>query len=308
MNNCLVRWLDISMGEGSFGSVFLALRESDYKLLAVKREDKTTEHHLLKREYAIINTLNRKGHDSGIIKAFDYWEDSKFCYMSTELYGPSICSLHRKCGKTFSVETSIRLAIQIMDSITFCHTNGVVHRDVKPSNFLIDYTFPHNRVYLADFGLSKKYMVNGKHLPYNEKTIRAGSLRYMSPYTHKGVEVSCRDDLYGFIYTLIGFTCNLPWSDVIINRIKSKDDKHWSIYEYKKSIRATELCKDVTCRENCDCYRTCMIDLLSYISKLSFAEHIDYIYMRDMLTKVYQNHVSDQTWDWNKFYPPETPL
>ena len=69
------------------------------------------------------------------------------------------------------------------------------------------------KVYLIDFGLTKRYMDDkGKHAKYNDKKNFVGTRRYASINTHVGIEQSRRDDLEAIIYVLIYFLRGrLPW-------------------------------------------------------------------------------------------------
>jgi casein kinase 1 len=81
--------------------------------------------------------------------------------------------------------------------IEFIHSRGVLHRDIKPDNFLIGRGPNNDKIYMIDFGLAKKYLMkdNSTHIPYRDNKDLTGTARYASVNTHLGIEQGRRDDI-----------------------------------------------------------------------------------------------------------------
>jgi DNA-binding beta-propeller fold protein YncE len=86
------------------------------------------------------------------------------------------------------VERAVRLCAQVGDALDFAHARGLVHRDVKPSNVLLD---PKEHVYLADFGLTKR-VGEGRRVEPG----LFGTIDYMAPEQIRGDEIDGRADVY----------------------------------------------------------------------------------------------------------------
>jgi serine/threonine-protein kinase len=86
--------------------------------------------------------------------------------------------------------SAVRVAGQVLDALALAHHNGVVHRDVKPANILVD---RHGTVKLTDFGLAKRFGEPGQTDP----GIAVGTVYYMAPEQVRGLaETDWRADLY----------------------------------------------------------------------------------------------------------------
>jgi casein kinase I family protein HRR25 len=64
---------------------------------------------------------------------------------------------------------------------------GLIHRDIKPDNYLMGVAKRENQVNMIDFGLAKRYSKNRVHIPYRENKSLTGTPRYASINTHLGI-------------------------------------------------------------------------------------------------------------------------
>ena len=90
-----------------------------------------------------------------------------------------------------------------------------MHCDIKPENILMGMGKNSHIAYLIDFGVSNYFLnQNGDHIEFSSECNLIGTVRYASPYSHLGLELSRRDDLIALGY-FIHFIYNgsLPWQD-----------------------------------------------------------------------------------------------
>lgn len=214
----------------------------------------------------------------GIPHIHQYGQSKKHNYMVMDLLGSSLESLFNYCRRKFSVKTVLMLADQMIRRIEYIHSKGVIHRDIKPNNFVIGRGNDSMKIFLIDFGLAKKYInfTDGLHIPYTEDNKFIGTLRYASIQTHSGTAHARRDDLESLGYCLIYFLKgSLPWQNMKSNSDKRQRSER--ILEKKLSTSLSVLCAGLPMEFEL---------FLKYCRERYFDETPNYGYLRKLLELV----------------------
>jgi len=111
------------------------------------------------------------------------------------------------------------------------HNLNIVHRDIKPENFVVY----QDKLHLIDFGLSKLYFQENKHIEYKENKGMIGTARYASINALKGNEQSRRDDLESIGYLLLYLqNGTLPWMNITAD---DRNIKYHKILKMKEALK-----------------------------------------------------------------------
>ena len=190
------------------------------KIAALKAEPNDVEGgSAIKLEMYVLKTINSDGEKIHVPIVYHAAKHKKFCYMVMMLLGDNLKHLRAKCDKgQMTPGTWSRIAIQCLYGIKLVHDYGFVHRDIKPNNFTMGYGSDPERariVHILDFGLTRAYATKKGGIWVARRARGSaefrGTLRYCSPNVHLKVEQGRRDDLWGLLYVLIEFHCELPW-------------------------------------------------------------------------------------------------
>jgi serine/threonine protein kinase len=279
----------IELGSGSFGSVWRVIERKTNKEYAVKIEDKNSKSRL-KNEYKIYKKLRDYGVSFGIPRVKCYFESSKKCYLLMQLLGKSLDQVLNDLPAPFDLATVLKLGIQITKLLEIIHSAGFIHRDIKPNNFLIGTGEDANCVFIMDFGLSKKYIIDDEHIKMRIERSLVGTARYASINVHQGFEPSRRDDLESVGYMLVYFLLKrLPWQG--LNKKKKNCDHIKLIGECKMKTSLNDLCENLP---------HCFKEYIKYCRSLKFDEKPDYAYLKNLFYKTADEKQLDLRYLWEE--------
>ncbi|EAN82497.1 casein kinase, putative [Trypanosoma cruzi] len=279
------------IGAGSFGEIFRGTNMQTGETVAIKLEQAKTRHPQLAFEARFYRILNAGGGVVGIPNILFYGVEGEFNVMVMDLLGPSLEDLFSFCDRKLSLKTTLMLAEQMIARIEFVHSKSVIHRDMKPDNFLMGTGKKGHHVYVVDFGLAKKYRDprTHQHIPYKEGKSLTGTARYCSINTHLGIEQSRRDDLEGIGYILMYFLRgSLPWQGL---KAHTKQEKYSRISERKQTTPVEMLCKGFPAE---------FAAYLNYTRGLRFEDKPDYSYLKRLFRELFirEGYHMDYVFDW----------
>ncbi|XP_068503284.1 LEAF RUST 10 DISEASE-RESISTANCEUS RECEPTOR-LIKE PROTEIN KINASE-like 1.2 isoform X2 [Phaseolus vulgaris] len=201
------------LGEGGFGTVYFG-KLRDGRSVAVKR--------LYENNYRIvaqfmneIKILTRIDHPN-LVKLFGCTSRHSrelllvYEYISN---GTVADHLHGHLSKPGTLPWHIRMniAVETASALKFLHLKGIIHRDVKTNNILLESNFC---VKVADFGLSRLFPHQATHV----STAPQGTPGYVDPEYHECYQLTNKSDVYSFGVVLVELISSLPAVDITRHR------------------------------------------------------------------------------------------
>lgn len=176
------------LGKGGMGEVYKA---EDIKLgqtLALKflPDNFQKDSAALERFHAEVRNARQVSHPN-VCRVFDIGEIDGKHFLSMEFIdGDDLSSLLRRVGR-LSSERAIEIARQLCVGLSAIHNEGILHRDFKPANIIID---KNGKARITDFGIA------GVEAEIAKDNLRVGTPAYMSPEQIRGKDVSAKSDIY----------------------------------------------------------------------------------------------------------------
>lgn len=247
------------IGKGAYGEVWSADSASTGEPVAVKMEHiHGNPAPTLQYESRVLQLMQGT---PGIpkLRYFGYKEELNGIFMVTELLGTSLETLatsHRmdmhprvvKNPSQYHAEFISDIGRQMLQRIKSIHSRGMLHRDVKPDNFLFARTpvldlsrhansKPNSNIpflYIIDFGMAKR--MDMIHNAANNASL-IGSARYASVAAHRGDKLGRKDDIISMMYSLIyvAYGGALPW----------QNHTEREIYQIKSDMTPDEICAEL---------------------------------------------------------------
>src|SRR5579863_1913198 len=178
------------LGQGGMGAVYKARDNELDRLVALKiiRPELTTNPEMLRRfKQELI--LARQVTHRNVIRIFDLGQADGLKFITMEyLEGQDLRVVLREKGK-LAPEEAGKIILQICRALEAAHGEGVIHRDLKPQNIMLD---ANGRAYVTDFGIARSAYLPGM----TQTGALVGTPEYMSPEQAKGEKLDERSDLF----------------------------------------------------------------------------------------------------------------
>ncbi len=164
-------------GEGAYGTVLKCKSKSRNKPVAIKRMKKTAIDAKAQRELGILQKLRH----SNVVGLLDSFSDTKHVYLVFEFMDCDVMALMGAFEHGMPLPRVRSLTAQTCRAISYCHKEGIIHRDLKLENLLIDKKT--DKIKLCDFGVARSIGDgDGEYTAYvATRWYRAPELLMLSP-------------------------------------------------------------------------------------------------------------------------------
>ena len=183
------------LGRGAMGLVYEALDPRLDRRVAIKTIlkshllDDTVAQDYSRRFVREAQAAARLTHPH-IVTVFDFGEEDEVAYIVMEFIEGRELAQHFDNQNYFSLAEAVRILCELLDALAYAHDRGIVHRDVKPANVMIDRA---GHVKLTDFGVARLVDTGAdRTMPGT----MVGTPSYMSPEQIQGLAVGSRTDLF----------------------------------------------------------------------------------------------------------------
>ena len=140
------------IGSGGFGSIYMADDIYNNRMVAIKIDKSQNLKSRLEMEWNIYRLTSAVG----MAECHDYFKDNGISCLVMPFYGKNISEWIRDNGEV-KLYILFNIIYQMINAIRRVHDVGVIHRDIKPDNFVFGKDANKGDIYLIDFGLSKIY-------------------------------------------------------------------------------------------------------------------------------------------------------
>jgi len=178
------------LGEGGMAFVYKALDKELQRFVAIKTlkpsyVSQETFVERFKREAQVASNIN----NPNIVQIFDWGIEGVPYFVMEYVEGNSLTQIIAK-KKQLSISDVIYIGSRVANGLQAAHSNGLVHRDIKPGNILIT---SEGRVKVTDFGI---VAIQNESSDITKTGSVLGTATYISPEQAKGESVSTQSDLY----------------------------------------------------------------------------------------------------------------
>ncbi|XP_042386728.1 L-type lectin-domain containing receptor kinase IX.1-like [Zingiber officinale] len=221
---------DVKLGEGGFGSVYKGHLEGLNLDVAIKRFAKESSKQGKKEYFSEVNVISRLGHRN-LVKLVGWCQEQQELLLVYEfLPNGSLDSCLYSAQNHLRWPARYKIALDLASAMLYLQHDWeqcVLHRDVKPSNIMLDSAF---NAKLGDFGLARLI----DHDLSWKTTVTAGTLGYMAPEYLDTGKASKESDVYSFGVVAMEIACGRrPRTGQLVERA-------WKLYAKSAVVEAAD--------------------------------------------------------------------
>ena len=183
------------LGQGGFGAVYLVFDQK----MQIDKALKVIPEAIVNDEEAMVDLQNESRtmialNHPHIVRVYDFHDTGAVKYIDMEfVVGKTLTKFKIEHPNKQVPETKVKeLAIKIADGLSYAHSKGIIHKDIKPQNVMIT---REGEVKLMDFGIAETVRTSMSRI---QNTSSSGTLVYMSPEQLLGKDVGKESDIYSF--------------------------------------------------------------------------------------------------------------
>jgi serine/threonine-protein kinase len=185
------------LGKGAMGLVYDGLDPTLERRVAIKTiltstlDEATAKHYSMrfKREVRAVARLNHPN----IVQVYDFGTEGDLAYIVMEYIQGRELKDAFDAKERFELKAVFRLMGELLDALEFAHEAGIIHRDVKPANVMVDAA---GRAKLTDFGVARFTDPDGDQAEATRAGAMIGTPSYMSPEQIQGQPIDRRSDIF----------------------------------------------------------------------------------------------------------------
>lgn len=247
------------VGTGGMAVVYRAYDKIRKQTVAIKvlRPEYESDEEFVRRFSREAEAASKVSHEN-IVNMLDVGLDGELRYIVMEFVdGQTLKSMIREQGR-INPDQALRMTIRILAAVDHAHRNGIVHRDIKPQNILVD---RQGRVKVADFGIARLKASQATRVDLEGGASALGSVHYFSPEQAKGEIADEKSDLYSVgvvMYEML--TGQVPFDgetsvSVALKHV-SEEPKSMRLYQGGISKALDEVVMRALCKDASKRYQT----------------------------------------------------
>jgi len=185
------------LGKGAMGLVYDGFdpklnRRVAIKTILTRNLDESTARHYSMRFQREVRAVARLNHPN-IVQVYDFGTEGDVAYIVMEYIQGRELKDYFDAKQWFDLKTIFRLMTELLDALEFAHEAGIIHRDVKPANVMVD---AGGHAKLTDFGVARVTEPDADQAEATRAGTMIGTLSYMSPEQLQGQAIDRRSDIF----------------------------------------------------------------------------------------------------------------